>query len=273
VTSFGERHRCSIADVSQRWAADRRTQGDNVKELRDRYFRTLGFDPIQASAKHQLVAALTRAYQQRSFEIEHYWKRATYFWGFQIAIFAAFGLLWRASSIVEWGALTVALPGLGLLTAVANSITARGSKFWQNNWEHHIDMLEDTVEGRLYKTVWLREGTVSFSVSRVNATLSDCFVVFWLLVTAYVSWHFLGAPLPNWLPHDVLRAGYVFVTTLLVVIGLVSLVRQRTRLPGTLPTSDGSHGKSPWAAPHSWRARAGTKPSTFVRRYAPDEHQ
>jgi hypothetical protein len=114
---------------SQRLAAGRHAQGDNVKELRDRYFRTLGFDPLQESEKHRLDAALARAYQQRSFEIEHYWKRATYFWGFQIAIFAAFGLLWRVSSVAEWGALTVALAGLGLLTAVANSITARGSKF------------------------------------------------------------------------------------------------------------------------------------------------
>jgi hypothetical protein len=134
-------------------------------------------------------------------------------------------------------------------------------------------MLEDTVEGRLYKVVWLRDGTVSFSVSRVNATLSDCFVVFWVLVAAYVTWHFLRTPWPIWIPPDVFRAVYIFLITLLVVIGLVSLARQRTRLRGTLPTSDGSHGKSFRAAPHWWRAGANKKSLTFVRRYAPDEHQ
>lgn len=161
-------------------------RGDDVTELRDRYFHTLGCDPHGASAKPRLEAALARAYQQRSFEIEHYWKRATYFWGFQIAIFAAFGLLWRASSTDQWTPVTVAIAALGFLTAVANSISARGSKFWQQNWEHHIDMLEDAIEGRLHKMVWLHDGKVSFSVSRVNFALSDCIVGFWLLASCGV---------------------------------------------------------------------------------------
>ena len=61
--------------------------------LRDQYFATLNFGPTETA---ECKKALNRAYSLRTFEIEHYWKRATYFWGFQIAIFAAFGLLWRA---------------------------------------------------------------------------------------------------------------------------------------------------------------------------------
>jgi hypothetical protein len=121
-----------------------------VSELRDRYFRTLGLDPTKSETKRQIRKALDRAYQQRTFEIEHYWKRATYFWGFQLAIFAAFGLLWREQSKDQWTLVTIALSVLGILTAVANSLSG-GSKFWQENWERHIDMLEDEIEGRLYK--------------------------------------------------------------------------------------------------------------------------
>ncbi|MGH8568044.1 MAG: hypothetical protein ACREXU_08475, partial [Gammaproteobacteria bacterium] len=29
----------------------------------------------------------------------------------------------------------------------------RGSKFWQENWENHVDLLEDQIMGPLYKTV------------------------------------------------------------------------------------------------------------------------
>jgi hypothetical protein len=47
----------------------------------------------------------------------------------------------------------IPLVGLGILTALANALAARGSRFWQNNWEKHIDMLEDKIEGQLYKTV------------------------------------------------------------------------------------------------------------------------
>ena len=37
-------------------------------------------------------AALNRAHEIRKFEIELYWKRATYFWLLQAAVFTALGL-------------------------------------------------------------------------------------------------------------------------------------------------------------------------------------
>jgi hypothetical protein len=152
-----------------------------MSALRDRCFNTLGFAPGDLSKRER---ALNRAYQLRTFEIEHYWKRSTYFWDFQIAIFAAFGLLWKADQPNQWGLITVALSGLGVMTAVANSLSASGSKFWHRNWERHIDMLEDDVEGRLYKIIWLPEGKTNFSVSNVNLRLSYLMIAFWILVDA-----------------------------------------------------------------------------------------
>jgi hypothetical protein len=75
------------------------------------YLGTLGFyDGSQETAK-RLAAALTRAYLLRDFEIEHYWKPATYFWAFQVAIFAAFGLLWREPTITPVAAASPASIG------------------------------------------------------------------------------------------------------------------------------------------------------------------
>jgi len=124
-----------------------------VSELRNRYFRTLGLGLGAETAKLRQTA-LTRACERRDFEIEHYWKRATYFWAFQVAIFAAFGFLWGKSDS-ERVRSPFYLLGLGILTAFTNTLSAFGSRFWQENWEKHIDMLEDEFEGRLYKTVWL----------------------------------------------------------------------------------------------------------------------
>jgi hypothetical protein len=117
----------------------------NVSERRDQYFRTLNLlDRSGDAAK----AALKRAYELRNFEIEHYWKRATYFWAFQVAIFAAFGLLWKEETGTKPGTnpVIVVPAGLGILMALANALSARGSRFWQNNWEKHIDILEDEID-------------------------------------------------------------------------------------------------------------------------------
>jgi hypothetical protein len=77
-----------------------------------------------------------------------------------------------------WSPVAIALSGLGVLTAVANLLSAYGSKFWQENWEKHINMLEDNIEGRLYKTIWLSKKDASklkasFTVTGVNLSVQN----------------------------------------------------------------------------------------------------
>lgn len=159
--------------------------------IRKKYFATMGFDGSECS-KGRIKPALDRAYQLRTFEIEHYWKRATYFWGYQVAIFAAFGLLFKesvssaTSNQNQIYLITLALSVLGFLTALAGLLSALGSKFWQENWEHHIEMLEDSIEGRLYKTIWLPQGKRPFSVSRINVYLCCAFIMFWGFIILFV---------------------------------------------------------------------------------------
>ncbi|OHC54509.1 MAG: hypothetical protein A3D16_10065 [Rhodobacterales bacterium RIFCSPHIGHO2_02_FULL_62_130] len=60
-----------------------------------------------------------------------------------------------------------------------------GAKFWQDNWERHIDLLEDFVTGPIYKTYLAQSGQLEgrnlnvVSVTKANQIVSELFVVFW----------------------------------------------------------------------------------------------
>ena len=132
--------------------------------------------------REQRHDALKRAHEIRKFEIELYWKRASYFWVLQAAVFAAIGLTWHAKELEIPLVIPVAFAALGLVTSVAGVLSAKGSKFWQENWEHHIDMLEDEFEGRLHKTAYVGKYGLAWSVSGVNERLAFCFTFFWTAI-------------------------------------------------------------------------------------------
>jgi hypothetical protein len=151
--------------------------------------------------------ALDRALDIRKFEIELYWKRATYFWTFIAATFAGYGAV-QASNMKDRSRtdLLVILSCLGLVFSVGWVLVNKGSKLWQENWENHVDLLEDDVTGPLYKIVLIRPqpegayertklvltGPARFSVSRINQIISLFVTVVWglLLWTALppLSW-------------------------------------------------------------------------------------
>ncbi|QUL37597.1 hypothetical protein [Erythrobacter sp. JK5] len=181
---------------------------------RDTYFGALGLSPPGAKSKgtrrtaagessdrerDARLAALTRSHEIRQFEIELYWKRANYFWLLQGAVFAAIGLIWRDASGLIPSLLPVGLAALGAVTALAGWLSSQGSKFWQENWEHHIDMLEDEFEGRLHKTAYVGKKGIRWSVSGVNDRLALCFWIFWLFVLLVAT----SKTNPNWTldPH------------------------------------------------------------------------
>lgn len=191
-----------------------------AKSLGEVYFQQLGIEPSKKIDKARRQAALARSYELRSFEIEHFWKRATHFWGYQAGIFAAFGLLLS-------GRTEAALPHstpiavVGFFTALANLAAARGSKFWQENWEKHIDMLEDEFEGRLHKTVWLDGSCCHQSVSKVNRSLAIVLVTFWVSAVVVTTW--LWTDPAGSVRRDELNAVREFLShpQCMVVLGLV----------------------------------------------------
>lgn len=132
------------------------------------------------------VEALKCALDIRKFEIELYWKRASYFWVLIGAALVAFIAVAVAKDASHRAELRVVISSLGLVFSCAWLAVNKGSKFWQENWEKHVDMLEDGHMGPLYKTVFNNDkglfglGGSTFSVSKVNLMISFYVVFLWL---------------------------------------------------------------------------------------------
>ena len=184
------------------------------------------------------LAALNRSHEIRQFEIELYWKRATYFWLLQAAVFTALGLIWKDGGTGIPHIIPVALASLGLLTSGAGWLSAQGSKFWQENWERHIDMLEDEFEGKLHKTAWVGRMGVRWSVSNINDRLILFFVAFWLLVFIVVClsvvspWSWCVAT--SMADADFTQPAVIGVAAA-TAGGLFWLYNQKTNLRGSIP--------------------------------------
>jgi hypothetical protein len=176
------------------------------------------YDELYGPHKRR-VEALRQALDIRKFEIELYWKRSTYFWTLTAAALAGFfSLSGSASSTLPEAQFIVSC--LGLVLSLGWYLATRGSKFWQANWERHVDLLEDSIMGPLYKTS-LSPGVYRFrslldaypiSVSRVNQSLS----LYVLLVWGYLTVVSFPASSPlskhRWLgPYLFLAATVLFI--------------------------------------------------------------
>jgi len=155
--------------------------------------------------------ALEQALDIRKFEIELYWKRATYFWTFIGASLAGFIAI-QASDFANKQDLAIILANLGLVFSFAWFCANRGSKFWQENWEKHVDQLEDKVTGPLYKTIPARNKPASIwekfvdvvtgpgriSVSKINQLISLYVCLLWIVLLGYSLPEFTIDKPVNW---------------------------------------------------------------------------
>jgi len=130
-------------------------------------------DEKKDSETNQHGKAYEVASDIRKFEIDKYWQRTLYFWGFISAIYVAYYSVLKdfyadkCGNQEHGGLPLLILSMLGLFFCFSWLLASKGSKHWQENWENHIDMLEDAVTGPLYKT-YLAESSDSFSVSKIN---------------------------------------------------------------------------------------------------------
>lgn len=88
------------------------------------------------------------AVENRAREIDLFWKRATFFWAFQIAALAVIALAiddkvtsFDDLNAINWLIICVGI-SLGLVASFSGYLSARGSKYWQEVWEKKVELLE-----------------------------------------------------------------------------------------------------------------------------------
>jgi hypothetical protein len=134
-----------------------------------------------------LMKAYETAVETRKLEIQLFWSRSLFFWGFIALAFIAYATLRRYSSDIS-----VVIAGFGFVCSVAWSLGNRGGKFWQESWEIKVERIEPSVTGAMFsqpedgysrKNFWLRGRR--FSVSKLAIALSDYTIILWFAIIVW----------------------------------------------------------------------------------------
>jgi hypothetical protein len=108
-------------------------------------------DEASDRAKEHKVKTFDHASDVRKFEIDLFWNRSLFFWTFIGAALVAYAALMKERE----DELSFAVACFGALCSLAWMLANRGSKFWQETWEHK----QRDAEWRLRKTTADRLGT------------------------------------------------------------------------------------------------------------------
>jgi hypothetical protein len=166
-------------------------------ELSD-YYKRFGIDYDKVGDTYKIVditlleKAYAKAWENRDFEIDKFWTRAAYFWGFIVLIFGGYitMLTGEHTSKALHMHLDLYLLLLGFLFSISWYLVILGSKSWQQNWEMHIDHLENFVSGPIYKTIFY-SGDRFYSVSKLNEVMAIAVIIVWSgLLGQYLSEHY-----------------------------------------------------------------------------------
>jgi RsiW-degrading membrane proteinase PrsW (M82 family) len=156
---------------------------DIFKKITDEKIYASYFGLNNPEKKDLHIAAFKKAWETRNFEIDKFWQRSMFFWGFIALIFTGYVtvLTGESSQTAKEMYLDFYLILLGIIFSYAWLLVIKGSKRWQENWEQHIDCLEDEITGPLYKTLFYK-GEKYYSVSRINQILAWVVIGTWILL-------------------------------------------------------------------------------------------
>lgn len=134
---------------------------------------------VKGRKREEIEKSYQKAWEAKNFEIENYWKRANYFWAFQVAAFAGYFAVLGSDAYMQSPQVLYFVICIGAVTASAWTLINKGSKTWQRHWEIHVDMLENEITGPLYKIVTTQK---TFSVSKINEIVSRFIITIWIVM-------------------------------------------------------------------------------------------
>lgn len=147
--------------------------------------------PMAGMTRDQRLLAFEYATETRRFEIERFWQRSLFFWGFLAVAFVGYSQLDKAG---DWQA-RILVGCFGSVASLAWTLQNRGAKYWQEAWEQKVAALEMSVLGtrsfrhteKVELAGWF--GASRYSVSRLTIMLSDFVTLVWIaLVLRLIGW-------------------------------------------------------------------------------------
>jgi len=196
----------------------------------------------------RLTLAYQTAHRIREFEIELYWRRSAYLWAMQAALIGILAYLFTTgdthTKFEDWGITTSTQPtlqslsaalGISILAFVISWLWAgmiSGAKFWQNNWERHVDILGTELGQNLYQVYPIEDfsdidGNIEkpvgpYSVTKVNKWIVGAFIGFWFLtILLIVSSLFVEDLVRYW---NISLASFCHEIALPFLVGFIGVV-------------------------------------------------
>jgi hypothetical protein len=145
------------------------------------------FKPLDVSlcTPAQKEKILEFASDVRKFEIERFWHRSLFFWGFITAAMVAYG------ATASQPRLQTLAGCYGFLCALAWSFQNRGSRYWTQSWQQKVEQVEQEMLGTnlfankepVMGNGWL--ASRRFSSSRLVMALSDITCFLWIAMICF----------------------------------------------------------------------------------------
>lgn len=192
------------------------------------------FDCSSDEGKKAQQDALVAAIDMYKFEMDMYWKRATYFSIFIGSIFLGFGTAIQLSSFFYAFGLSI----FGFIISFIWYLANKGSKFWVRNWNIHVEQLEQLIGVKIFRHYCLTKKynplkldwwsilikpseDFTFSVSKLSHYASYSVVWVWIVSFVYSGYKMLGLNM-NW---DYLLMPFLSKSIIILLLGgLVVLV-------------------------------------------------
>ena len=148
----------------------------------------------ETSDREKRRKALLTSLDVRKFEIDLFWKRSLFFWGFLALTFVIYG---TTKKEFPNGAMPLAAASFGTICSLCWHLVNRGSKYWQENWETKVGQLEEEFIGTLFgdltgtqrKRMW---SAWRYSVGKITLALSAFVGILWLLIFLNESYRLLS---------------------------------------------------------------------------------